>query len=83
MANRLPIITSTTELAQSRFSKYLREKLEESDISMRQFARAIGVGKSSISAYINGIAYPRLDTLALIYAYFGEEEIKISVKGDK
>lgn len=80
MSNRPPINTTSTQIAHDNFSNFLKAKLKESKISGRKLAGAIGIGKTTICAYSHGSRFPRLDTLAEVFAYFGETEIRIPIK---
>lgn len=49
-------------------------------MSPRELAKATGISSTAIYDYLNGYRSPKLDTLAVIFDYFGETEIKISLK---
>lgn len=77
MANRcIPqnIITTTAHI---NFSEYLKRKLEETHTPIRKLSRDVGIGKTSIYEYLYGYRYPKLDMLAMIFSYFGDDEIRI------
>lgn len=70
------IITTTAHVS---FTEYLERKLKETNTSARKLARDIGVSKTSLYEYLKGYRYPKLDMLAMIFSYFGDDEIRISI----
>ena len=79
MANRSILPTIRTVSALQNFSDWLREKLKETNTSEMTLAAEIGIERKSIVAYINRQRYPKLDVLAAIFAYFGEDRISIEI----
>lgn len=79
MANRSILPTVRTVSALQNFSDWLREKLSDTHTSETELASAIGIERKSIVAYINRQRYPKLDVLAAIFAYFGEDRINIEI----
>lgn len=79
MANRSILPTIRTVSALQNFSDWLREKLSETHTTDTELAEAIGLERKAIIAYANRQRYPKLDVLAAIFAYFGEDRISIEI----
>ena len=79
MANRSILPTVRTVSALQNFSDWLREKLKETKTSETVLAREIGLERKTIVAIVNRQRYPKLDVLAAIFAYFGEDRISIEI----
>ena len=52
------------------------------DVSRKDFAKAIGVPYSSVTEWINGRAYPRIDRIEKMAKYFGIEKADLVEKRD-
>lgn len=50
------------------------------DVSRKDFAKAIGVPYSSVTEWINGRAYPRIDRIEKMAKYFGIEKADLVEK---
>lgn len=48
--------------------------LDREGITRRDFAKAIGVPYSTLTEWINGRAYPRIDKIEIMARYFGIEK---------
>lgn len=72
--------TSATVNASLWFSNYLQSKLNEKGQSGNKLGAAIGLNRKSIFEYIHLKRSPKLDTVAKIMAYYGEDEIRIPIK---
>lgn len=59
------------------FAEYLQKKLEEDPRSAPKLARAIGMERKAIYDYALLRRSPKLEIVAKILAYYGEEEIRI------
>ena len=79
MANKSITPTVATVAAAYNFADWLREKMTEKRITCAQLARAIGYERKAIMSYLSGKSSPKLDTLAEIFAYFGENRISIEI----
>ena len=61
------------------FAQYLQEKLEENPRSAVKLADAIGMERKAIYDYALLKRSPKLEVVAKILAYYGEEEIRIPI----
>lgn len=52
----------------------IQRHLDEIGISRRDFAKAIGVPYSSLTDWINGRTYPRIDKIEKMAQYFGVQK---------
>ena len=52
----------------------LKSKIDESFETRADFAKAIGVPYSTLTEWINGRAYPRIDKIEIMARYFGIEK---------
>ena len=66
--------------AADNFAEWLALKIKETRTPMKTLAKATGIGRNTLYAYLDGGLFPKLDKLAVIFDYFGETEIKISLK---
>ena len=53
------------------FSDNLKYYVERSGRTQKEIAEAIGVTSASLSRYVNGIDYPRMDKVQKLADYFG------------
>lgn len=65
------------------FASWLKEKMAYYGTSSDELARAVGMRRSTISAYLNNQRSPKLEIVAMIFDFFGEDEIRISLKEAK
>jgi hypothetical protein len=61
------------------FAEYLQKKLEENPRSAPKLAKAIGMERKSIYDFALLKRSPKLEIVAKILAYYGEEEINIPI----
>lgn len=73
--------TGSTINANEWFADYLTEKVNGDKGKAIKLADAIGMERKAIYSYMKGERSPRLEIVAKICAYFGEDEIKIPLKG--
>ena len=80
MANKsIKLSSVATVSAADNFADWLREKMTERRVSCVQLAQAIGYERKAILSYLSGKSSPKLDTLAAIFSYFGENRISIEI----
>lgn len=53
------------------FAKRLDQAMTEREVSQKELAAAVGVGKSSVSQYLSGRSVPRADVQAKIADFLG------------
>jgi len=80
MGNKTIEPTNASRAASNNFTRWLRMKLATTNTTHAQLARAIGLERKAIVAYVNNKCSPKLDVVAAIYEYFGEETINLSIK---
>ena len=80
MANKRIEQNIITVSAAENFGKWLKESMKKEHLSCERLAKIIGVERKSILNYINGKTSPRLDVVAMLFAYFDENEITIKIK---
>ncbi len=83
MANHNIPQTVVTIAASDNFGKWLLERMKAENVTCGKLAQAIGVERKAILNYIHGNTSPRLDTLAVIFDYFGRTSINIELKPRK
>lgn len=66
--------------AADNFADWLRSRCKETGTPLKALSRETGITRSCLYRYLRGTATPKLDTLAVIFDYFGDTEIKISLK---
>ncbi|MCQ2319261.1 MAG: helix-turn-helix domain-containing protein [Bacteroidales bacterium] len=66
--------------AADNLADWLRSRCKETGTPLRSLSRATGITRSCLYRYLHGTSTPKLDTLAMLFSYFGETEIKISLK---
>lgn len=71
--------TTATIAASVWFSNYLNDKLAETGLSAQKLASDIGIERKAIYAYLYQERSPKLDLVAKVLAYFGEDEIVIPI----
>ncbi len=79
MANRISIPTKESSFASYYFSDWLRNKRAENKISQEKLGVYLDIDRKSLMAYESGERIPKLDVVAKIFAFFGEDEIKIKL----
>lgn len=52
-------------------SKNLRRIMLKADKTQADLSRELGIGKTTISAWMNGVNVPRMDKIDLLCSYFG------------
>jgi len=62
---------ATSEFDKTKFSSGLKKLLTEYNVKQIDLAAYLGVSKSTISNYLSGLSYPRMETLQKIATYFG------------
>ena len=65
------------------FAEYLQKKLEENPRSAPELARAIGMERKSIYDFALLKRSPKLEVVAKILAYYGEDEIRIPINPNR
>lgn len=83
MANHNIPQTVVTIAAADNFGKWLQERMKAEHVTCGKLAQAIGVERKAILNYIHGNTSPRLDTLAVIFDYFGRTSISIEINPRK
>ena len=78
MANK-SVQTKVTVAASDNFGAWLKASMKKEGISCQKLANAIGLERKTIQNYINNKHSPRLDTLAVLFDYFGRTEISIDL----
>lgn len=63
------------------FAEYLQNKLGENSMNAVKLAKAIGMERKAIYAYAYLERTPKLEVIAKIMHYYGENEIKIPLTG--
>ena len=53
------------------FSTNLRRLMEQQDISRQDLSKVLGISYFTISDWVNGKKYPRMDKVELLATYFG------------
>lgn len=79
MANRISLPTKESSFASCYFSNWLRNKRIENKISQAMLGVYLDIDRKSLMAYESGERVPKLDVLAKIFAFFGEDEINIKL----
>ena len=79
MSNKSITPTIATVSAADNFADWLRSKMDEKGVTCAQLATALGYERKAIMAYRTCQTSPKLDTLAAIFAYFGENRITIEI----
>ena len=79
MSNKSILPTVQTIAAADNFAEWLREKMTERHLSAEQVAHAIGYERKAILSYLNCKSSPKLNTIAALFAYFGEYRITIEI----
>lgn len=79
MAGKVILQTNETVRASNYFSEWLRRKRNEKGLSQSELAFVLDMERKSLIAYEKGDRVPKLDVLAKMYAYFGENEIHIKL----
>ena len=64
------------------FMEYLQKKLGESGDSYEKLARAVGLERKAILAYVLGYRSPKLEIVAKIMEYYGETSITIPIRNN-
>ncbi len=80
MPNRKFMPTHASLVASDNFANWLRMKLATTHTTHAQLAKAVGCERKTILAFVNNKWSPKLDVVAAIYEYFGEETINIPIK---
>ena len=75
--------TVQTIAAADNFADWLRTELKNNHISMTQLANAIGYERKAVISWAGGKTSPRLDAIALVFAYFGKNRIEIEINPRK
>lgn len=70
-------------MASAWFMEYLQRKLGESGDSYEKLARAVGLERKAILAYVLGNRSPKLEVVAKIMEYYGETSITIPIRNYK
>ena len=83
MANHNIPQTVVTIAAADNFGEWLQERMKAEHITCEKLAQAIGIERKAILNYIHGKTSPRLDTLAVIFDYFGKTSINIELNPRK
>ena len=79
MANKNIPQTIVTIAAADNFAAWLKACMKKEHLSCEKLARNIGYERKSILNYLNGKTSPRLDTVAVLFDYFGRTEITINL----
>ena len=66
--------------ADANFSKWLKSMMKQKTIKAETLAGVLGYERKTITAWLNGYRSPRIETVAKICHYFGQEYILISLK---
>ena len=53
------------------FSKNLKRLMEQKGISRQELSKVLGVSYFTLSDWVNGKKYPRMDKVEMLAAYFG------------
>lgn len=53
------------------FSKNLKRIMEQKDVTRQDLSRVLGVSYFTISDWVNGKKYPRMDKVEMLANYFG------------
>ncbi|MBR4890983.1 MAG: helix-turn-helix domain-containing protein [Clostridia bacterium] len=61
----------SSEFDKTKFSSGLKNLLTKHKVKQIDLAAYLGVSKSTISNYLSGLSYPRMETLQKIASYFG------------
>lgn len=77
MSNKNVTPTFQTIRASENFAEWLNKKMRQRGVTCAQLAEAIGCERKAIVSYRTCGTLPRLDAVAAIFAYFGEDEISI------
>lgn len=77
--NKVTTPSSASVMASVWFAEYLQKKLEEDPRSAPKLAKAIGMERKSIYDFALLRRSPKLEIVAKILAYYGEEEINIPI----
>jgi hypothetical protein len=64
------------------FSEYLLKKLGQDPHAITKLCKAIGMERKSIYDYTNGVRSPKLEVVARIMAFYGDDEIRIPLTAD-
>lgn len=83
MANKNIVQTIVTINAAENFAGWLKERMKVEGLTCEKLASAIGVERKTILHYLNGQSSPRLDTLAVLFDYFGRTSIIIPLNERK
>ena len=75
--NRNITPSASSVMASLWFAEYLQKKLEEDPGSAPKLARAIGMERKAIYSYALLRRSPKLEIVAKILAFYGENEIRI------
>ena len=78
--NKVTSPSSASVAASLWFAEYLQKKLEEDPGSAPKLARAIGMERKAIYSYALLRRSPKLEIVAKILAFYGENEIRIPLK---
>lgn len=70
-------------MASAWFINYLQRKLGESGDTYGKLAKAVGLERKAILAYVLGYRSPKLEVVAKIMEYYGETSITIPIRNNK
>lgn len=80
--NRTVIPNKHSVSAVTYFSEWLCLRMVEQNINAVALANSVGVDRKTIYAFCSGKRYPKLDVLAKIFHYLGEDKIEIPMEVD-
>lgn len=66
--------------ADANFAKWLEYMMKSNKVTEQQLAKAIGFERKSVIYWLQGYRSPRIETVAKICHFFGQEYIYISIK---
>ncbi len=53
------------------FAKNLKKQMELKDVSRKDLSETLGISYFTITAWVNGTKYPRMDKVEMLANYFG------------
>ena len=78
--NHSPTQTTETIQASIAFADWLTDKLAKTHTTEEQLARAIGLNRKAIVAFVTLARSPKLDHIVKIFNYFGYTSVFIPFK---